>query len=78
MYRFPWYLTLVSTNHASSNPGQKVSGIGLIKQKSLHFLVIKPVCPANFLFIKQETWYFLLDKKNLAPFSFNKQVNCAY
>ena len=23
MYRFPWYLTLVSTNHASSNPGQK-------------------------------------------------------
>ena len=22
MYRFPWYLTLVSTNHASSNPGQ--------------------------------------------------------
>ena len=22
-YRFPWYLTLVSTNHASSNPGQK-------------------------------------------------------
>ena len=24
MYRFPWYLTLVSTNHASSNPGQFV------------------------------------------------------
>ena len=24
MYRFPWYLTLVSTNHASSNPGQDV------------------------------------------------------
>ena len=24
MYRFPWYLTLVSTNHASSNPGQVV------------------------------------------------------
>ena len=22
MYRFPWYLTLVSTNHASSNPRQ--------------------------------------------------------
>ena len=21
MYRFPWYLTLVSTNHTSSNPG---------------------------------------------------------
>ena len=21
MYRFPWHLTLVSTNHASSNPG---------------------------------------------------------
>ena len=21
MYRFPWYLTLVSANHASSNPG---------------------------------------------------------
>ena len=26
MYRFPWYLTLVSTNHASSNPGLKISG----------------------------------------------------
>ena len=25
MYRFPWYLTLVSTNHASSNPGQIVT-----------------------------------------------------
>ena len=25
MYRFPWYLTLVSTNHASSNPGQEVN-----------------------------------------------------
>ena len=25
MYRFPWYLTLVSTNHASSNPGQNVA-----------------------------------------------------
>ena len=23
-YRFPWYLTLVSTNHASSNPGRVV------------------------------------------------------
>ena len=23
MYRFPWYLTLVSTNHVSSNPGLK-------------------------------------------------------
>ena len=22
MYRFPWYLTLVSTNHATRNPGQ--------------------------------------------------------
>ena len=22
LYRFPWYLTLVSTNHASRNPGQ--------------------------------------------------------
>ena len=28
MYRFPWYLTLVSTNHASSNPGQVDSTIG--------------------------------------------------
>ena len=24
MYRFPWYLTLVSINHASSNPGQSI------------------------------------------------------
>ena len=25
MYRFPWYLTLVSTNHALSNPGLEIS-----------------------------------------------------
>ena len=31
MYRFPWYLTLVSTNHASNNPGQ----IGLLYYLSL-------------------------------------------
>ena len=31
MYRFPWYLTLVSTNHASSNPGQYGS-VSLMKE----------------------------------------------
>ena len=38
MYRFPWYLTLVSTNHASSNPGQDVKkAIGLLrKTTTLH------------------------------------------
>ena len=30
MYRFPWYLTLVNTNHASSNPGQ-FAGILMVK-----------------------------------------------
>ena len=35
MYRFPWYLTLVSTNHASSNPGQAV----------------KSVCDASYLLV---------------------------
>ena len=25
MYRLPWYLMLVSTNHASSNPGLVIS-----------------------------------------------------
>ena len=32
MYRFPWYLTLVSTNHASSNPGQINQSIQRITQ----------------------------------------------
>ena len=38
MYRFPWYLTLVSTNHASSNPGQDVKkAVGLLrKTTTLH------------------------------------------
>ena len=31
MYRFPWYLTLVSTNHASSNPG-----LGVKKDINFH------------------------------------------
>ena len=34
MYRFPWYLTLVSTNHASSNPGQTVSSFYRSSQAS--------------------------------------------
>ena len=36
MYRFPWYLTLVSTNHASSNPGQTVR---LTNQKQRTFCI---------------------------------------
>ena len=28
-YRFPWYLSLVSANHASSNPGQKACIYGV-------------------------------------------------
>ena len=41
MYRFPWYLTLVSVNHASSNPGQGAylllvpQGRALIRDKAL-------------------------------------------
>ena len=34
LYRFPWYLTLVSTNHASSNPGQSVWLNGIIFQET--------------------------------------------
>ena len=30
MYRFPWYLTLVSTNHASSNPGLAIWAFSLL------------------------------------------------
>ena len=26
-YRFPWYLTLVSANHASSNPGLELTPV---------------------------------------------------
>ena len=32
-YRFPWYLTLVSANHASSNPGQDVMNSNQKNQK---------------------------------------------
>ena len=39
MYRFPWYLTLVSTNHASNYPGQ----IGLLYYLSLG--AFKPTLP---------------------------------
>ena len=39
MYRFPWYLTLVSTNHASSNPGQvgEVEQNIIIRNNNLSF-----------------------------------------
>ena len=38
MYRFPWYLTLVSTNHASSNPGlaaRVFTGVGYSNNRDL-------------------------------------------
>ena len=34
-YRFPWYLTLVSANHASSNPGE--SGNQLTQSNKFKF-----------------------------------------
>ena len=37
MYTFPWYLTLVSTNHASSNLGQADSAIHLSNNWALDF-----------------------------------------
>ena len=42
MYRFPWYLTLVSINYASSNPGPGVKGKTLIMRvdKSVELRVI--------------------------------------
>ena len=30
-YRFPWYLTLVSANHASNNPGLDVMKASLVQ-----------------------------------------------
>ena len=38
MYRFPWYLMLVSTNHASSNPGLVAKSLlyGVGKDGTVH------------------------------------------
>ena len=39
MYRFPWYLTLVSTNHASSNPGLEIRFVGSsCRPQKLHWI----------------------------------------
>ena len=40
-YRFPWYLTLVSTNHASSNPAQ------IYKQVFTFFLISSSFAPTE-------------------------------
>ena len=49
MYRFPWYLTLVSTNHASSNPGQVVCLFawllfaetkGIVTERSIYYCLL--------------------------------------
>ena len=42
MYRFPWYLTLVSTNHASSNPGMVLIYLG--SQSSTFFYLCANHC----------------------------------
>ena len=38
-YRFPWYLTLVSTNHASSNPGQHCTNLDYLDSLGPHEIV---------------------------------------
>ena len=40
MYRFPWYLTLVSTNHASSNPGQELNKSNDIVKRASDTLIM--------------------------------------
>ena len=45
-YRFPWYLTLVSANHASSNPGQETDSFFYNSLKPLkHMLIVRPMVP---------------------------------
>ena len=58
MYRFPWYLTLVSTNHASSNLGQK-DMIKCSLQTKIEFeITMLPIY--NFEFsIKCEDLYYM-------------------
>ena len=41
MYRFPWYLTLVSTNHALSNPGLVDIVVFNVRKKELKNLRIE-------------------------------------
>ena len=66
-----------SANILTVNKSQNVSGIGLLNKKGCLFCLLNQFV-LHTLFIKQETWYFLLDKQKSAPFSFNKQINCAY
>ena len=40
MYRFPWYLTLVSTNHVSSNPGLVVIRVPNVNLSDFRFLLV--------------------------------------
>ena len=40
MYRFPWYLTLVSTNHVSSNPGLGVKTVEHWGRTALQFFTV--------------------------------------
>ena len=51
MYRCPWYLTLVSSNHASSNPGQNVShesGMGAPGRRETETRSYRVLAPPNF------------------------------
>ena len=40
MYRFPWYLTLVSTNHVSSNPGLEDNSIQQLNNQGQKFISV--------------------------------------
>ena len=57
--------------------GENVSGIGVLNKKASLFCLLNQFV-LQTLFMKQETWYFLLDKQKRAPFSISKQINCAY
>ena len=61
-YRFPWDLTLVSANHASSNPGlvgtlMRISDVNDIFPLAKRYLVVLLFVGGKHLFLKFPTNY---------------------
>ena len=65
MYRFPWYLTLVSTNHASSNPGQMFKLVGMGSIPSCTNTLGHNITEEKFILLFENGKHFGQDEKPL-------------
>ena len=75
MYGFPWYLTLVSTNHASSNPGQVSFSFHQLAFSRTIFSILFRVANHQIIDKKNETEFAFYAFKSEVKFHTNRRLS---